>query len=384
MSAPRNIRVSALSVAAVLCMLGTVTTPAQADTVLGGEALPTKVSSYRGIVAWDSARYIGLERARRIRVQIGDASMDLPIADGAQHVDVGPGPDATPVAVYARCPFESQSPVGAPHYFIYARRPVQPPARCDLYLYDFATGRERKLEGASTGAGSEYLPTVWGERIAFVRVYERRKGRRGVYPYIYVRRIDGRGKSTRIPGGARGYYELDKRSRQVRFGGVGPVGLDLRGDRLAWTWESSPSRSRVTTELRTTQVGRRGRILERATTTGLTAKNRGRLSSARVDALIAPVLTADSIYYARWRNGTGGRYVQRTLRTNRRSSAPGPSRDWQPTSLAANGSTFYYSTLEGQLGTCGLFGGSHVPTGEQPPADTQRCFIRRSAALAFR
>jgi hypothetical protein len=82
------------------------------------------------------------------------------------------------------------SPVGAPHYVIYVRRPVTPPSRCDLYLFDFATAQERKLTAVSTRAGSEYLPTVWGDRIVFARVYPGRRGRRGVYPYIYTARLD--------------------------------------------------------------------------------------------------------------------------------------------------------------------------------------------------
>lgn len=356
---------------------------AHADSVIGREALPTKVSAYRGIVAWDSSRYSadGLSRPRRIRVQSGDSSLELPVADGVQHVDVGLGPSGTPVAVYARCTSEASSPVGAPHYFIYARRAVTPPTGCDLYLFDFATARERKLTGISTRAGSEYLPTVWGDRIAFVRVYPGRSGRRGFYPYIYTARLDGRGSTTRVPGGRRGVYDVSKAF--VEFGGAGPIGLDLRGNRLAWTWEWSPTRSRVITEVRLATLGGRTRVLERATTTGLTDKRHGRISDAHVDALIAPILTADAIYYARWRNDAVSRYVRRSLTSSARSTAPGPGRGWQPTTLSIDGSSAYYTTLGGQLGTCGGIGGDHVA----PPAflavDNQLCFVRRAALPSF-
>jgi hypothetical protein len=364
--------------------LGPSAVHAASDTVLDGEALPTKVSAYHGIVAWDSSRYSadGLSRPRRIRVHSGDSSMELPVADGVQHVDIGPGPSGTPVAVYARCPSDANSPVGAPHYFMYARRAVTPPTGCDLYLFDFATARERKLTGISTKAGSEYLPTVWGNRIAFVRVNPSRNGRRGFYPHMYTARLDGHGSTTRVPGGPRGVYDVSKAF--VEFGGAGPIGLDLRSNRLAWTWEWSPTRGRVTTEVRVATLGGRTRVLERATTTGLTDKRHGPISAAHVDALIAPSLTANAIYYARWRNDAVGRYVRRSLRTNARSSAPGPSRGWQPTTLAIDGSSAYYTTIDGQLGTCGGVGGDHVATPAFSAADNQRCFVHRTSTPVHR
>jgi hypothetical protein len=304
----------------------------------------------------------------------------LPIAPGARYVDLGRGPDGTPVAVYARCPYETKSPVGAPHYFIYSRLPVQPPLGCDLYLYDFATAVERKLDAPSTVAGSEYLPTISGDRIAFVRVYSQRKGRAGLYPHIYVSRLDGRGKTIRIPGGPRGVYDLDEVGiGTLAFGGVGPIGLDLHGNRLAWTWEWSPDHSRVITEVHMTRIGGHQRVLERATTSRLKAKNVGPLSDARVDALIAPTLTARAIFYARWRNRGPSNYVRRSLQTNHRSTAPGPSSRWQPTTLAAIGSTFYYSTLEGAFGSCRFL------TASPPPdEDLQRCLVRKSKPVTFR
>jgi hypothetical protein len=357
---------------------------ADSAVVLGGEALPAKVSAYRGIVAWDSSRHVadGLSRSRQIRIHDGAGSVALPIADGVQNVDVGPGPAGTPVAVYARCPFESQSPVGAPHYVIYARRPVTPPGGCDLYLFDFATAKERKLSAVNTRVGSEYLPTVWGNRIAFARVYPARPARRGVYPYIYTARLDGRGPTTRVPGGPRGVYEVSHGS--VTFGGAGPIGLDLRGDQLAWTWESAPTRSRVTTAVRLATLGGPTRVLERATTTGLTDKRHGRLADAHVDALTAPVLTADAVYYARWRNDTVGRYVRRSLETNARSSAPGPRRGWAPTSLAIDGTNVYYTTLDGQLGTCGGAGADHVSPPPLTAIANELCFVYQASIPALR
>ena len=97
-----------VGLSAALAGLGTGSlSAADTEVVLGREALPTKVSAYRGIVAWDSACHAadGLLRSRQIRIQGGAGGVALPIADGVQNVDVGPGPAGTPVAVYARCPF---------------------------------------------------------------------------------------------------------------------------------------------------------------------------------------------------------------------------------------------------------------------------------------
>ena len=57
------------------------------------------------------------------------------------------------------------------------RRAVQSPScpngacgrGCDLYLYSFEQGREVLVRFASTRGASEFLPTVWTDRIAFAR-----------------------------------------------------------------------------------------------------------------------------------------------------------------------------------------------------------------------
>lgn len=140
----------------------------------------------------------------------------------------------------------------------------------------------------------------------------------------------------------------------------------------------------MTTELHVATLGGRTRVLERATTTGLTDKGHGRITDARVDALIAPVLTADAIYYARWHNDSVGRYVRRSLDANARTSAPGPSRGWEPTSLAIDGPNLYYTTLDGQLGTCGGAGADHVSPPPFSPIANELCFVQRTSTPTFR
>ena len=102
-----------------------------------------------------------------------------------------------------------------------------------------------------------------------------------------------------------------------------------------------------------------------------------------VQHVIAPVLTADAIYYARWRNDAVGRDVRRSLSTNARSSAPGPIRGWRPTTLAIDGSSAYYTTLDGQLGTCGGAGGDHVSPPPFSAANNHRYFVRHTALPSF-
>lgn len=70
------------------------------------------------------------------------------------------------------------------------------------------------------------LPTIWRDRVGFVRIYQDRPGLRGRVPYVYVRE-PGR-RSQRQPGGGRGVSGLP-----------GPLGLDLDDMLLgmAWTYE---------------------------------------------------------------------------------------------------------------------------------------------------
>jgi hypothetical protein len=93
--------------------------------------------------------------------------------------DVDLGPDGT-VAVYSRCARGLRRHIPTP--------PDQRPARsngCDLYLFSFATGIETKLRSSRV---DEYWPSVWGDRIAFVRGYPaRRDPDRTATPHLYLR-----------------------------------------------------------------------------------------------------------------------------------------------------------------------------------------------------
>ena len=118
---------------------------------------------------------------------------------------------------------------------------------CDIYMFAFDTGAEVRVRYASTRGASEFLPTVWTDRIAFARVFERRRGRAGQRAYLYVRPnslLDSngpRGRSQRVPAGARARGRVctgsPRRCRVIVE--PGPTALDLRTRRLAFGWDSN-------------------------------------------------------------------------------------------------------------------------------------------------
>lgn len=176
-------------------------------------------------------------------------------------VDLGPDEDGGVVAVYSRCATEpdlvrTRETFGA-RVFSNPYPAYTAGRGCDIYRYDFDSRRETRIEGASTDQASEVLPAIWRDQIAFARVYERRDGERGVYPYLYVRPLAG-GRSERQPGGSRGTNGLP-----------GPTRLDLYGRYLSFVWNYSTGEPRDgeiagTTELRLDTIGRGHRVLSRA------------------------------------------------------------------------------------------------------------------------
>jgi len=120
-------------------------------------------------------------------------------------VDLGPGPNGAPVAVYSRCANEPPLGQAIPDYTL--------GTGCDIYRYDLAAGKEERVSAVSTSRGSEVLPSIFGTRIAFAR------GRS-----VYVRETHSGGRDQRRTG--------------PRAGGT-PTGQDLRGTLLATTWKTS-------------------------------------------------------------------------------------------------------------------------------------------------
>ncbi|MCP9491920.1 MAG: hypothetical protein MSC31_18905 [Solirubrobacteraceae bacterium MAG38_C4-C5] len=198
----------------------------------------------------------GLDRADEFLRLPVEPRMGVPF-----DVEMGPDQDGDAVAVYSRCELEPdvdrvREQFGA-RIFSNPYPAYTAGRGCDIYRYDFNTQRESRIEGASTRDASEVLPSIWGDQVAFARVYEGRDGNRGVYPYLYVRPLDG-GRSERQPGGSRGTEGLP-----------GPTRLDLYGRRLSFSWNYSTREAgrggpAGVTELRLDTVGGGNRVLSRA------------------------------------------------------------------------------------------------------------------------
>jgi hypothetical protein len=210
--------------------------PAQgtaADELIATVARPTPVSALDGRIVWSD--YDAATKRYYLTQRLAGVTARLPVAPRAVpfDVDLGPDVDGKPVAAYSRC--RREPPPRSPPRGAIAQMPGWSRGRgCDLYLYSFEQGREVLIRFASSRSASEFLPTVWTDRIAFARVYERRKGRAGRRAHLYVRpntlfTTQGRrGHTRRLPAGPRP--------------GPGPTALDLATRRLAFGWDSTDPR----------------------------------------------------------------------------------------------------------------------------------------------
>ena len=213
--------------AAVSC-LGVLSAAAMvAPTVASGrviEQVPsvTEVDGFRGRLVWShqrpgSKRYVLMTRYRGRTSQVRIPGRSAPF-------DVDLGPDATgrTAAVYSRC-----------------ERPASLRG-CDLFLYDFARGRERRLRGVGTRASSEFEPSLWRGRVAFGTRPDRSRGP-DVPGEIRVERLDGRGDAERYSGSL---APLDTESASTAV-----ASIDLRGRQLVYVWRVHPERCRAGDEV---------------------------------------------------------------------------------------------------------------------------------------
>jgi hypothetical protein len=221
-----------LALTYLVLVLGTPAT-ATADELLATVARPTGISALDGRTVWSdydpaSKRYFLTQRLNGVTSRLPVDARSVPF-----DVDLGPDVDGKPVAAYSRC--RREPPPRSPPRGALAQLPEWRRGRgCDLYLYSFEQAREVLVRFASSHGASEFLPTVWTDRIAFARVFERRKGAAGRRAYLFVRpntlftSQGRRGHTRRLPGGART--------------GPGPTALDLATRRLAFGWDSTDPR----------------------------------------------------------------------------------------------------------------------------------------------
>jgi hypothetical protein len=235
--------------ATALTLAALVASPAaaRADELIATVARPTPVSALDGRVVWSD--YDALANRYYLTQRVAGITSRLPVEPRAVPFDVDLGPDTAgrTVAAYSRC--RREPPRRDPRTGnALAQLPEWRRGQgCDLYLYSFEAGREARVRHASIAAASEFLPTVWTDRIAFARVYERRRGNAGRRAYLYVRpnslfRSQGRrGDTRRMPAGprARDLYCTARPRRCRRLAEPGPTALDLATRRLVFGWDST-------------------------------------------------------------------------------------------------------------------------------------------------
>jgi hypothetical protein len=206
---------------------------AHADDLIATVVRPTPVSALDSRIVWSD--YDATQGRYFLTQRTDGTTSRLPVAPRAVpfDVDVGPDADGKPVAAYSRC--RRDPPPRNPPRGGIAQMPEWRRGRgCDLYLYSFEQGREALVRFASTRNASEFLPTVWTDRIAFARRFERRRGAAGRRALLYVRpntlfaSQGRRGHTRRGPAGPRP--------------GPGPTSLDIATRRLAFGWDSTDPR----------------------------------------------------------------------------------------------------------------------------------------------
>jgi hypothetical protein len=194
--------------------------PAKADTPIATVSAPTSVSAHGGRLVWSA--YDPVARRYSLATRFGGAISLVPVEPRSVPFDVDLGPNAAgaTVAVYSRCPREPDPPKRA--------------TGCDIYEFDFASSRERKLNVVSRSNSSDFAPSISGIRIAFARLLERRSKKRG--PYLYVASTKS-GRVWRVPHGTtRGCYESAGGRICSTFRQRNVTALDLSGRWLGFAW----------------------------------------------------------------------------------------------------------------------------------------------------
>ncbi|MGZ6707483.1 MAG: hypothetical protein ACXVFN_11135 [Solirubrobacteraceae bacterium] len=310
-----------------LAALGAAPAPAAQEAKLDRFS---PIAAYGGRLAWsayDTAtkRYALVTKAGGVTTRVPVATRPVPF-----DVDLGPGPAGSVVAAYTRCT------VDAP--------PAERARGCDVYLFDFATGRERRVAVASAPDANESWPSVWRSEIAFARDYDAKPG----LGYLYTRSLSGDKPSTRMPGGPRSACDGCN-----PLPGSKATQLDLYGKRLGFTWTYIAHGEGLDSEIRLDTIGGGHQRVAHQNGGGLTQVQLG-----------WPAFDAGSLYYAIScfgdPQGCPGRYGLRRYRysNGELTASPGPQ---DPLSHERAGGLTYLLT-DDQDGS-GCMGDPAVPGG---------------------
>lgn len=246
---------------------------------------PAPIAAHGGRLAW-SEQTPGGRWQLMTRAAGTTAAVPVPTRGVPFDVDLGPDADGDVVAAYSRCEDE---PPGR-----HAERPIRydDGRGCDVFRFDFDTGRERPIAGANSTTASEVWPSIWRDEVAFARTYDRKRD----YPYLYVRPLEGEATSRRMPGGQRNACTRrtgrrvctdDRRSA--------PHALELYGRRLAFGWSFQGFAEGRASEVRLDTVGGAHRRVDSFGGGGLTGLD-----------LSWPAFEAGRLYWSRACFGDGG------------------------------------------------------------------------------
>jgi hypothetical protein len=247
------------AVAIVLAMSLAPSAQAQSEVVATVDGV-TPVAAFGGRQLW-SVR--GATGDWSLVTRAGGVTSVVPVRPRrvAFDADLGPGPAGSVVAAYSRCRTDPPSGSGGT---LYNRG-----RGCDIHLFDFATGRERRLANASAPDATEFHPTVWRDTIAFARVYDRKPD----LPYVYTRPLEGEAPSTRQPGGARRACRRNPSTGRTECSDgtlSRPDGLELWGRRLAFSWTFLAFAEGLESEIRLDTIGGGHRVVAHQDGGGLT------------------------------------------------------------------------------------------------------------------
>lgn len=166
--------------------LGSVVVPATAgaaEKTVAKVDRATEIRSWKGIGAFSV--YDEKKGVYRLAItRVGAKPEILPVAPRSVAFDADVGPDTRnePAVVYSRC--DSEAP---------ERRD------CDIFRYSITRNVESKITNADSDSASEFNPTIWAGRVAWVRTYDRRADDT---PYVYTRTLTAprTRRSQRLPG----------------------------------------------------------------------------------------------------------------------------------------------------------------------------------------
>lgn len=327
--------------------------PAAADVNLARVFRPTTVNAYSGRVVW--SRYNPSTDNWSLMTLSGGlvSAVGVPPNDFPFDIDLGPNGKGDIVGVYSRC----SGPPDLVGTGVGGVLPRWSTARgCDVYAHDFtdrsANRRfgQTRVEAVSSAHASEFLPTLWRDRIAFARVYSRSPS----LPRIYAAFLDRPRRPVRLPGGPASDFRR-----------ATPTGMDLVGHRLAFGW-SYARRGDGFDEVRLDTVGGKHMLVQRS------VQGHGAVSALE---LTAPAIWGGSVLYAVVGVGEAqGNSVFRRyeIATRTFGEAPAPASVFA-TAFDAGNAYYIHPT-----GSC-----TGVDNPDNPQVATPACEIAERLAVTF-